>query len=556
MSSLSNQADAGTVGAVQPPSPGLVRRALFVLLVFTALAYLPLLLSDSILWDSAPLANAHEEGNYESLYEGSVSSGAPQVYSLYYVLGHFPDYLLAYKLTAFLCMVGAAACVFQLCLSVPFLGLLEAFAIAAVAAVYPFDSVRQELVTVTSSVCYFLFLLASCCYSRYLSDPPSSKWWLVLALPLFLASFAMQSLLVYFYALFLFFFLRQQQGFGVAALWRFALRNAVALVMPVVFFLTVHWLFPTYGTYEEYNQIKMSPVLFAKWLVVVPKRVALDQLKDLGFAGREPLFFLALLGFAAVVLLPAWWVRRLPSKRPTGREFAYTFAYAVFLFYAAVFPYAIVGKFPVVNEYTSRHGLLAAVPIAIGMVAVLRYALRNDRLFAVSVGIVLAICVVQKTRASILWQNRYIKYVAIVEHLKDTPDELASFVVLDDQANFGMPTHYRNYEVNWITKRAYGNERHMGFDTTNFTPEYYKQMNVPAKRAFCMAGDFEPSDDVSWITIEDRSPYTELGTYLGYLLAGSQRHDFLESLVDLSIRPAKVPWTLDEPADTPPPARP
>jgi hypothetical protein len=551
MNDLAQRADASAGNADQASGRRLDLKALGLLLAFTALAHLPLLFSDSILWDSAPMANALEERDYDILYQAASSSGAPQVYYLHYALGQFPNYVFAYKLTAYLSLLGATACIFWLCRSVPFLGLLESSAIAAIAAVYPFYAFWQELIAVTYAVCYFLFLLAACCYSRYLSDPPSSKRWLALALPLFAASFAMQSLLVYFYALFLFFFLREQRGYGLAAAWRFGLRNAPALALPVVFFFAVRWLFPTYGTYEEYNQIQWSPLFLAKWLAVVPKRIALDQLRDLAFAAREPLFFLALAAFAAAVLLPAWWILRLPSRRLSGRQFALALGYAVFLFYMAAFPYSIVGKFPVINTTYSRHGLLAAVPIAIGLAAVLRFALRSDRLFAACVGIVLAICVVQQTRAYILWQNRYIKFVAIVEHLRRTPDELAPIVVLDDKAQFGMPEFFRNYEANWITKRAYGNERHMGFDTTNFTKEYFDQMNVPAKRAYCMAHDFQPGDGASWITIEPTSPKTELGVYLGYLTAGAHTNEFLDSLVDVKIEPAEVPFSLDEPDEAP-----
>jgi hypothetical protein len=350
-----------------------------------------------------------------------------------------------------------------------------------------------------------------------------------------------------------FFFLRAEQGFGIAAAWRFCLRNAAALATPVVFFVAMRLLFPTYGTYEAYNKVQFSPLFVAKWLVVVPKRIAVDQLKDVTFAGREPLFFLALVGFAAIVLVPALAAMRLPMRRLTPRRFAIMLGYAVFLFYAAMFPYAIVGKFPYIHTYTSRHGLLAAIPIAIGLVAVLRYVLRGDRLFAASVAAVLVFCVVMQTRGYVLWQNRYIKYLAIAEHLRREPNELAPFVVLEDNADFGMPEPFRNYETNWITKRAYGNERHMGFDETNFTPEYFRQMDVPAKREYCMARDFKGGGEASWVTVERASPRTELGIYLGYLAAGADEPDFLESLVDTSIRPVEVPWALESPLAEPVP---
>jgi hypothetical protein len=509
MGNLSYQADVSNGEVGQPREGRLVLKAVLLLIGFTALAHLPLLVSDSIMWDSMPLANAIEEDNFDLLYRVFRSGGLPQSYYLHSALGHVPNYLLAYKLTAYFSLLGATVCIFWLCLSVRFLGLPEAFAIAAIAAVYPFYGFWQEMISITYGVCYFLFLLAACCYSQYLSDPPTSKRWLVLSLLLFMASFSMQSLLVCFYALFLFFFLRQEQGYGIAAAWRFCLRNAAALATPVVFFVAVRLLFPTHGTYEAYNKIELSPVNLAKWLVVVPKRLVVDPVKDLAFAGREPLFFLALVGFSLAVLWPAWWAMRLPSRRLSGRQFALTLGYAVLLYYLAMLPYSIVGKFPVINTYFSRHGMLAAVPIAIGLVVVLRFTLRNDWLFGAGVGMALVFCLVLQTRGYILWQNRYIKYLAVLEYLEHHPDELAGFVVLEDKADFGMPEQFRTTEINWLTKRAYGNERHMGFDALNFTQDSFHRMDVPAKHEYYMSGDFKPGHDASWITIKRDSDDTE-----------------------------------------------
>ncbi|MEX0676132.1 MAG: hypothetical protein WD063_03605 [Pirellulales bacterium] len=542
MKSLSNASDVSSSGAAQQPGRRLVLKAIILLIVFTSLAHLPLVVSDSILWDSGPLTSAIEEGNFDLLYRVCRAGGLPQTYYLHFGLGHLPNYVHAYKLTAFASLLGATVCIFWLCLTVRCWGLVEAFAIAAIAAVYPFYSLWQELIGVPYAVCYFLFFLAACCYSRYLSDPASSKRWLALAVPLFLLSFTTQSLLVYFYALLLFFFLRQAQGYGITAAWRFCLRNALALALPVAFFLTVRWSSPSHGTYESYNQVQLTPLHLAKWLVVVPKRIALDSLRELAFV--QPLFFLALAAWSTVVLVPGWWARRLPSRRLTGREFALVLGYAIGLFYMGVFPYAAVGKFPVINTYTSRHGLLAAVPIAIGLVAVLRYALRKDGVFSAGVGAVLLCCLMLQTRSYILWQNRYIKYLAIVENLKDQPDRLASFVVLQDDADFGMPEAIRSYEASWITKRAYGNERHMGFDPANFTQEYFRQMDVPAKHEYYSSREFQPSRDASWIKVERNSSLTDLGIYLGYLAAGSGKHDFLKSLVRLSVRRVEVPWEV------------
>src|SRR5262249_44740490 len=91
-------------------------KALVLLAAFVGLAHVPLLLSDAILWDSAPLANAIEEGSFQHLYQGYLASGAPQVYYLQAAIAQMPDYVKAFKVTAFLSLVGATLCIFSLCL--------------------------------------------------------------------------------------------------------------------------------------------------------------------------------------------------------------------------------------------------------------------------------------------------------------------------------------------------------------------------------------------------------------------------------------------------------
>jgi hypothetical protein len=96
--------------------------------------------------------------------------------------------------------------------------------------------------------------------------------------------------------------------------------------------------------------------------------------------------------------------------------------------------------------------------------------------------------------------------------------------------------------VNWLTKQAFGNERHLGFDATTFDESMFRRMDVPVKRAYHMARDFEPGQGASRITIERDSDKSELEIYLGYFGAGSNLSEFLKSLVRLSVQPAEVPW--------------
>ena len=64
------------------------------------------------------------------------------------------------------------------------------------------------------------------------------------------------------------------------------------------------------------------------------------------------------------------------------------------------------------------------------------------------------------------------------------------------------------------------------------------------KRKYYMCSQFQQGSDASWIRIERNDPRSELAIYLGYFGAGSDRSRFVESLVNLSISPRKVPWKI------------
>jgi hypothetical protein len=99
--------------------------------------------------------------------------------------------------------------------------------------------------------------------------------------------------------------------------------------------------------------------------------------------------------------------------------------------------------------------------------------------------------------------------------------------------------------VNWITKRAFGNERHLGFDASEFDEATFRRIHVPVKHAYYMSRDFRPGRDASWVKIERGSDDSELEIYLRYLTSGPDEPEFLRSLVRLEIEPVEVPWPVD-----------
>jgi hypothetical protein len=134
----------------------------------------------------------------------------------------------------------------------------------------------------------------------------------------------------------------------------------------------------------------------------------------------------------------------------------------------------------------------------------------------------------------VLWQNRYVKYLAIVENLKGQDAKLQSVVVFDDRADIGRHEILRSYEADWMLKRAFGNERHIGFDAKLIDKATFARSQRDWDREYYMFSEAVFGPNATKIAVVQNSSLSEPKIFFEYYFGGAEeRNAFLKSLVRL-----------------------
>lgn len=520
-----------------------IRRPIVLAVTIVLLAHLPSLICDTVLWDSAAIKYMQETGIYEGVRARASQEGIPYVGEFHIEFGRLPYAWNLYRVLGFGCLATATIGIYLVLKSCPGLSTSEAAAISAMSMLFPSFVLWEEPIMILQATCMAVFWLASAWRLRQLQRPSVQPLAVAATALLFLFSFMNESLLVFFYIVLAYFSfcvpselpLRQRAEAFVRRNWLFAL-------LPFFFFFTKRALAPTHSLYSNYNSIRLKdlPVLVVKGMVVNAKRMLFDQGLDfVRFMREQPAFFLALgcvsLG-AALVLSKRLFSSSL--QRPAERKVVAMLTFCALAYCAAAFPYAVVGKFPLINNFNSRLAILIFVPISAAFVIALTSATSRTGIIRGVYGLAIGMLFLLTLRDHVLWQNRFIKYLAIRENLREREADLASTIVFKDEARFGMPETFLVYELNWIMYHAWNNLRHLGFDASRSTPEIRKLWRENAAQKATIYPDYQDDGRISRVTIRSGNALGELQIYTKYFTSPpAERGDFLRSLVQLQIEP-------------------
>jgi hypothetical protein len=518
--------------------------ATFVAVLFAvlfALAFhVPLVVSDSVLWDDVTIVHAVETGQSEMLVEQFSDAGAPHWGAMHAALGRLPGAKYWYKAIALACLLGATGCVAWLLSRDPRLSPAEAMLIAVMAAACPLYSQWQGLIMLPYAICYLFFFAGAACYRRHFDKGRWISLWAVAALGLLAVSFTIESFGVFFYGVLGWFFLGGQGAWSEK--FRLALRQAPALLLPAAVYFGKRWLFPMRDAYANYNRIEWSVGSLAEGVEDFLKRSLLDPPEALArFAAAELLFFAALAAGGLAIAVACLAVAGLPPLR-TRRDDGRLFLTAAALFWCGALPYIAVGKAPSIDRFESRHALLLGLPLALAAYSAASAIFRRPAYVRAALAILLAGCFVLQTRSYVRWQTRYVKWRAIAENLKTRENDLESVVVIDDRANFGMPERWRTYEINAMLRAASGSEERIGCERARFPADIAEAIENPEQRRY-WGGAKAPLQDLNLAERGDPNHLTSLEVlattetsdaviYWEYLTA-DDRAKYSAKLVDL-----------------------
>lgn len=470
------------------PEPMIHWRLALLLLGVTLVVHHPVLWIDHILWDEVSFEKMAQTGDLSGKLFSTLHQSIPTVYPFYALFAWLPEPTLAMRVGALLSLWITAMAVTSILLD--FAGARRETALAAglLTLTYPAYQVYANAGAAIYAACVAMFALAIWCGLIGLRAPSRrSGVWFVSSAGCLTASFAMQSLLVYFYA-------------AIAAIalvgWRH--RNAILpnlpvperwqrgraialllLVPPANYYLLRHFfpLHPYFGsTAAGYNVPHFDLSVLA--------RVFLDSLSTtlitpLSRLRTMPVGMWMVAAVLTIGLLSnrrlREWLGMSPGNATPGNNGLPLLVAGAGLLLLGLFPYIAVGKPPTTEGVQTRFAILVAPSLAVvlcGLLELLKTPMARQWGLAACI-VVFTGFATQHARAYADWQICAIKDHACVAALRriTPPQDVGMFLIKGEN----LEHTYRREFYDWgrIFHEAWGGYDRIGVPESRFKPPHF-----------------------------------------------------------------------------------
>jgi hypothetical protein len=331
--------------------------------------------TDHVLWDGWLCLKLFTRGDgLEPMWRLYQEAGRPLDYFIYRLLFLMPAPVAVAK--------GAAVVSWALCGWLQYLVLVKAGGlqpatarwVAALAVVLPVFDVLGDVTFWTHGVELLAFWSAVVLVVR--GRPAGSiprVAWRIAIWGLFIVAFNLNSLLVFFHALWVALWLMRAGAKPIAATLGDGiarLRGSIDLaLLPLVFWIAKQVFTPTHGGYADYNRIDPD---VGRLIAGCGRTLHGFLIPEIMQAVRAPgAAWAAGAGLLAVIASVAVGKRRgRPPASWDCRPWIQLLAPSLLLFAAAVLPYLLVGQDLVSHGWASRNCILTPLPLALGMAGI------------------------------------------------------------------------------------------------------------------------------------------------------------------------------------------
>jgi hypothetical protein len=430
---------------------------------------------------------------------------------------------------------------------------LEGVFIALIVIAYPAFQTWIVFSTANYVFYYALFFLAVFLSLKAEKSVGGHRygWWIV-SLFLFVLSYNLNSLLVFYFGFLALLVFYQHRVLSISwkqVLRRFLLRRWIYVLLPFLFWVVKQTFFPRYGYYANYNQFTFEPLSlvlnagrFIAYGVYTPFSRALT------LAVRQP----ALALLIGLVVYGCYRLFKLSSAnffKPGVRAYP-ILGFGVLLLGLAILPYIVVGLAPGKSGWDTRHTLLLGLPVALLILAGARLLFSRTEGAISVLGLMWLVVLVLMFGGStisdyISWQTRWVKDRSIqvnLTRLNGAQDFSVYWV--DDQFPAGGELDYRFHEWSAMFKNIWGDERRIGLDHAP-SPDYLTTLNRYFTAAYDLS-QFDPLGCQATLTIwRDRETLDDWTLSLQYFYYRFFQPDkmfgFLSGVTDLHIEPIAAP---------------
>jgi len=435
-----------------------------------------LLLNDGVYWDGWLLYWQHVKGDSQSLYYlylWTVGTSRPVDFCFHRVMWCFPGFVLGYKLVAFLSIIFIAILVNKICVKSKLVSRGESLLISVIVLTYPVFHVGVEMSTIIPYLFfYMLFCLAAFLAFKSKETTGTSHYvWRMFSLIIFFISFSLYSLLVFFFGFILILILHERHCHGFS--WRqagfhFLPRHIDYIILPFLFWIVIRkWLFPLSEFYATRSDLLFNlvwPSLKDCFIGFFQYAVCDQWVEASGNLLALPLFML-------LILLLAYWAYhafRMEKFRCFSSENRawYFIIIGVVIFVAGVFPYVVVGAFPKMYSWDTRHAILLGLPVALIIMGIAKLIFSTkdgviSKFGFMFLSFIIIAFILTNNHNYIARQARWVKDRSMMTNLsKMTIANNIAVFWINDNASFGQRGFW---EWSSMFKQAWGNESHIGF---------------------------------------------------------------------------------------------
>lgn len=445
---------------------------LAIILACVTVAHGLLLIMDGVYWDSWLLYAADVSNDWETIYTMWARTGIPWRAFPHQLLGYTPDFVLAHHVLTFFFIACAACLVYLILVRSGFFTRLESLLIACLSAVYPALQTAFVLEVTEFLFSYFAFLVGV--YFALLAHDTRGRariGWRIGSLVFFSAGFTTRSLLVFYFGflIFLFAYFRRQDRPSSKTIRKELLEHIDFLVLPFLFWFLIDTFFPSTSGDAAANEIRSDLPLIWQHL-----RAFFTNAGVMPAARIPSLAPIVLATGLAFFLLWQWLFPRFKTLAAERASFPLspwiTLGYSLLLLFLAAFPYAVVGKSPGIEGWTTRHALLSGLPMAILFAGLAKFLYRQPEMIWQRIGygaLVFLVTVFSLTLAQnyLTWQTRWIKDQSVMLQLRDNKiAQQSSTVWIRDTFPPVGQEPYRYYEWSSMFKVLWGGESRIGLD--------------------------------------------------------------------------------------------
>ena len=436
----------------------------FLILIIYCFCHFFMLFLTGSFWDDI----TYETHDSERFFNIAMMTGRPEWFYLLRFAWSFPHN--TYRFLVFLMYGFQAIMFYRILLVTQAFGEKDSLWISLIYITVPVNDARLLLSDFSYCVGLTFFILAVYCYICYknTSAKKDSRFIKRIGIQiLFLFSFCLNSLLFFYYLIFLYDFIKKNNiiirnnSFSYKnfflVIFDVIILNIDFILLPFCFFIAKSILFPVYGIYAGYNTLSMNCIINAalKSFLLIP-HISLETLYN-----YRRLFSPIILFSMVVLLLIVFgsFDDILEKKKTQGIHPSKMIVLSIFMIYMAIFPYVAVGRYNInTSGISGRDSILIPVGIAFLIYSVLTQVLFK-RIRNVFFVLFVLLGVAHFNWWYLEYQTDYYYQLAF-ERKVDLAyiREHQNFIVINN--NPTMICGDRFYTWSNIARRAFGSENH------------------------------------------------------------------------------------------------